>query len=813
MEPKTLCDRLLYAEDEETIVRTLKDAGYWDDETAWRPYGDLDNNYGTIGNQQSEAVAALVEKIVNAIDARLVNECLTSGDDPESPAAPNSIREAVHRYFDDAGSFDPDRSGRLANWTDSRLNSEGNFITLVATGARPDGRRRGSSGRPSLAIADAGEGQTPDGFPETFLSLHRNNKIKTRFVQGKFNMGATGALPYCSEQHNFQMILSRRNPALLGDNSSPRDREWGFTIVRRKDPSNESRSSVFQYLAPVDATNAAWGQVLSFPAEAYPIFPDRNGAYVRRSEYGSLVKLYCYRWQGTASSIIMPGDGGGLIRRIEIALAEPALPVKLFENRDYTANENFRAVRGILTDLERNPTDLEAGFPFSADLSVGSHQVRVRVFAFKPGAYRSHRTSRHGVLFLYNGQLHASYPTRFFTRQSVRKNYLAEDLLVTVDCSTVDRRDFEELFMNSRDRLRSDSGLAREVERKLEEFLRQSDELGALNRTRRDAAIAEGYAEDRLQQDLLREILQNNPEISRYLLQGANLVRAGRGPRRDEVGQFEGKRFPTYFKPRRVEWGVGAGRTVRLEFETDAANSYFDRSLSPGSWSITDGHGEAWTNHWDRTGPNNGVARFSWDTGKLPPGFIRPGTSFDFNVAITDESRVEPLENAVRVNIIEPLDASGGGGNPRRNGGSEAVQPPKVIPVERHEWETHPLGSFDAKTALRIAVDDSTDAQRTAWDFYVNVDNESVHHHSRRKNEPLEAVRKAFSTATVFLALAIIRGESESNGSEARAREDRAGSSSEAVPETVDRITRHLAPVLLPVMEALGTAEGSEDLG
>ena len=813
MEPKTLCDRLLYAEDEDTMVRTLKDAGYWDDDAAWRPYGDLDNNYGTIGNQQSEAVAALVEKIVNAIDARLVNECLARGDDPESLDAPNSIREAVHRYFGDGGSFDPDRSGKLSNWTDSRLNSEGNLITVVATGSRPERRRRGSGTRPSLTVADAGEGQAPDDFPATFLSLHRNNKIRTRFVQGKFNMGATGALPYCSERYNFQLIISRRNPALLRENRHKRDREWGFTIVRRKEPSNESRSSVFQYLAPVDARDDAWGRVLSFSAESYPIFPDRNGAYVRRSEYGSLVKLYCYRWQGTSSSIIMPGDGGGLIRRIEIALAEPALPVKLFENRDYSANENFRGVRGILTDLERNPADLETGFPISADLGVGSHQVRVRVFVFNPGAYRSHRTSRHGVLFLYNGQLHASYATRFFTRQNVRKNYLAEDLLVTVDCSSIDRRDFEELFMNSRDRLRTDSNLASDVERKLEEFLRQSDELSTLNRRRREAAIAERYAEDRLQQDLLREILQSNPEIYRYLLQGANLVRAGRGPRRDEVGQFEGKRFPTHFKPRRTEWSVGAGRTVRLEFETDAENNYFDRSLSPGAWSITDGNGEAWTNHWDRTGPNNGLARFSWDTGKLPPGFIQPGTSFDFKVAITDESRVGALENAVRVNIIEPVDASGGGGNPRRNGGSEAVQPPNVIPVERHEWEMHPLGSFDEKTALRIAVDDSPDGQRTAWDFYVNVDNESVHHHSSRKNEPLDAVRKAFSTATVFLALAIIRGETEANGTAARARDRRDSTSPETVPEIVDRITRHLAPVLLPVIEALGTAESADDSG
>ena len=403
MEPKTLCDRLLYAEYEETIVRTLEDAGYWDDDSAWRPYGDLENNYGTIGNQQSEAVAALVEKIVNAIDARLTDACLMAGDDLESPDAPNSIREAVHRYFGGGGSFDPDRSGRLSNWTNAQR------------GAR--------SARPSLTIADGGEGQTPDDFPDTFLSLHRNNKIRTRFVQGKFNMGATGALPYCSEKHNFQLIISRRNPALLTDQPFARDQEWGFTVVRRRDPSTESRSSLFQYLAPRQQSDDVRGKVLSFAAPSYPIFPDRNGAYVRHAEYGSLIKLYGYRWQGTSSSIVMPGDGGGLFRRVEIVLAEPALPVKLYEDRGYTANENFRGVRGILTDLERSPRDLEDGFPISADLGIGSrqaggrsHQVRVRAFVSTPGTFRSHRTARHGVLFLYNGQLHASYSTRFFSR-------------------------------------------------------------------------------------------------------------------------------------------------------------------------------------------------------------------------------------------------------------------------------------------------------------------------------------------------------------------------------------------------------------
>ena len=134
---ETLCSKLLRSDSEPDVVGILTEAGYWDDPSSWRPYGDLSNNYGTIGNQQSEAVAALVEKIVNAIDARLTNECLVRGENPESPSAPQSIRESVHRYFGAGGQFDPDRSGRLSNWTDANLNTQGDFITVTATGHRP----------------------------------------------------------------------------------------------------------------------------------------------------------------------------------------------------------------------------------------------------------------------------------------------------------------------------------------------------------------------------------------------------------------------------------------------------------------------------------------------------------------------------------------------------------------------------------------------------------------------------------------------------------------------------------------------------
>lgn len=66
----------------------------------WRLVGDREGNFATIGAQQSRSEAALVEKIVNSVDARLMNECLVRGIDPTSAVAPPSIRHAVSRFFE-----------------------------------------------------------------------------------------------------------------------------------------------------------------------------------------------------------------------------------------------------------------------------------------------------------------------------------------------------------------------------------------------------------------------------------------------------------------------------------------------------------------------------------------------------------------------------------------------------------------------------------------------------------------------------------------------------------------------------------------
>lgn len=393
MTAEALALALMKADSEEEVVALLQAAGYWEDSDLWRYLGDTENNFGSIGNQQSEAVAALIEKLINGVDARLLNACLERDIDPTSPEAPQSIRRAVADFFEDHPGPLPADFGSIAIWPDAMATREADQLTLTATGFGP----KAGSGLPCLSIADSGEGQTPDDFPSTFLSLQKSNKLRVQFVQGKFNMGATGeALQFCSPQHRLQLIVSRRNPRLLA-NPSDRDLEWGFTIVRREPPSHGTRSSVFTYLAPFDVKQGRDGGVLSFAAEAVPIFPraDKDGraAYARTSPHGSLVKLFEYHLDGTKSNIVR--SGGGLLQRVDFGMPELALPIRLYECRDaYKGHAGSFAtnVLGVVARLDRDRHDnLEEGFPIGHVLRLEGREVRVRAYALKASAreYRS----------------------------------------------------------------------------------------------------------------------------------------------------------------------------------------------------------------------------------------------------------------------------------------------------------------------------------------------------------------------------------------------------------------------------------------
>ena len=201
---------LLLADSEDSVVETLRSAGLWDDRRLWRLYGDKEGNFAQAGNQQSLPEAALVEKIVNCCDARLMSECLLRRIDPESDQAPNTVRDAVAMFFENRRAKD-DEAGTLVNWSKAERTEQSRQITIAATGDRPTRGHR--TRKMCLTIADLGEGQSPKRLPDTILSLNAKNKQRIRFVQGKFNMGGSGALRFCGEL-GLQLVISRRHPEL-----------------------------------------------------------------------------------------------------------------------------------------------------------------------------------------------------------------------------------------------------------------------------------------------------------------------------------------------------------------------------------------------------------------------------------------------------------------------------------------------------------------------------------------------------------------------------------------------------------------------
>lgn len=155
-----LCHDLLVAETEEQVIEALKAYGLWERRDVWRPYGDISNNRGVVSNQQSSPVAALVEKLVNSIDALLTSECRRKKIDPTSPQAPSTMQAAVEELFGVKG-------GRIHTLDAHARTSIAEKIQLIASGSKSE---------PNYLIIDDGEGQNPSDFPNTFLSLLRENR-------------------------------------------------------------------------------------------------------------------------------------------------------------------------------------------------------------------------------------------------------------------------------------------------------------------------------------------------------------------------------------------------------------------------------------------------------------------------------------------------------------------------------------------------------------------------------------------------------------------------------------------------------------
>jgi hypothetical protein len=809
-----LCLALMHADTEGAVIELLDAHGYWSDPAAWRFIGDTDSNFNTIGNQQSDPVAALAEKFVNSIDSRLTNACLEANVDPKGYDAPQTMREAVARFFENAPNPKADHVGRMADWGDAKIREEARLLTLAATGERKH--------KPCLTIADVGEGQTPDGVPITFMSLDKRNKVDIHFVQGKFNMGGTGALYSCG-QKKIQLLVTRRNPELLRDGASVRDGQWSFTVTRLE--SIGGRTPVFTYLAPVSVGAGRDGGVLAFTADSMPILPEASkterGAYVRHAAHGALIKLYEYD-VNQRSNLVFTRQG--LRQKLETRLPELALPVGIFECRPFQGAEGqsfFTPARGTATRLDQEKNEDQLEFPPIGDLlNLNGCDIVMKVYAFKrkPGqkardGFLADYAQGGGVLYVVNGQTHAQAGSDFFRRTNVGLDYLRNDLLVVVDCSGVDEVTRADLFMNSRDRNRVTASW-KQLERMVERSLKANGTLEALAIRRREEAIRARTDDDKALVDLIGAVLKASPDLAKVLLGGARLPspfpKEGTGPKRP-AKDFVGKQFPTFFhfeKHRPNEdrkRGAEVGRDLRVAFTTDARDDYFWRRSDRGSMTVT----LTWNDETTEVSAANlalrsGTARWTTD---LPDG-VRVGDVLTYDFDVTDPLRDEPFHNRLQVEIMPRNERQSGSDRRRRNkansgdgdNNSEAgLGLPEVQPVHRGDPEWDSL-EFDDASALAIRRRPGVDGGGS-YDFFYNAENDSLLRAQKARPIDADLERERFRCALVLVGLALIR---QVDGAKAATPSDERAEPID-LEALVDTATRALAPVLLPLVEVVGT--------
>lgn len=776
---KELCIDLAMAESEEAVVNILKKAGFWNDPNVWVDYDRNPNNFSTIGNQQSSPDAALVEKIINSVDAVLMRECQRRGIKPDSSQAPKSIQEALKEYF---GIYD----GKLSNIDASQRSKLAENILLVATGEKSN---------PCYSIIDFGEGQTPKRIPDTFLSLNKKNKLNVPFVQGKFNMGGTGALQFCSRQHNLQLIISKRDPEIAKNENDETKNKWGFTIIRRDNPREGMRSSSFRYLAPN-------GEILMFDSEYLPLLPgEYPEPYAERFDYGTFIKLYEYQLPGGLKTIVK----FDLYYRLSLLLPNIALPIIMYERRKgYRADSYHIVMSGLGVRLDEDKSEnLEPNFPSSSEMKIKGQEMKILVYAFKKDK-REKYTRNEGIVFIVNGQAHAFLPQTFFDRKSVGMSYLADSILVIVDCSKFERRIQEDLFMNSRDRLR-DTPIRYEIERQLEDLIRNHDGLRALREQRRREEIEDKLKDSKPLAEILENIIKKSPSLSKLFQEGGRIHNPFKSKDVKTKTEFKGKRFPTYFKlskeyPEDKPKNAPINRRFRVQFETDAENEYFNRDREPGQFSISFNHHtikDFSLNLW------NGLATL---TVTLPEN-VEIGNILHFKTETTDNSRVEPFYNEFYVKVAEPEKPSTGGQGKRKLPPGEEAEGTRKLPSGLSIPKMRELTKKDENWSRHFKEDEDAlavkDTGEGSYDFYINMDNVFLRTEIKgnTKIDP-RLLEARFKYGMVLLGISLLEHFEKKTENETEIQKNGL-----SVYDEIFSISRAISPILLPMIASLGDLE------
>lgn len=680
---KKLFLEMFNAENAEELNKIITSDKNFKNPNNWRPYGEGNkNNFATFENQQSEAIPALVEKITNSIDALLLKRCRIKGIDPKSKSAPLTMSQAVEMFYGI-------KNGDFSEVTEKDKRGIASDIQLIATGDKQS---------PNILSYDNGEGQHPDDFPDTFLSLLKGNKTNIPFVQGKYNMGSTGAVVFCRE-YRYQLIGSRRPPELLPKGKND---EFGFTIVRRHPLSEEEedsfRSSWYEYFT-VD------GKIPHFKVVTLDL-----GLWERDFISGSIVKLYSYDLpRGSRSDIRLD-----LWRDLNQFLYHPALPILLYEKRFKGGHSETKLMQGNKTRLLIHDREKKE---ITIPLSISGHNfgsVGLEITVFKHDTKQTEFIKDKAVIFTLNGQVHGSEQRRFIS-QELGFSMLRDSMLIQVDCTNIKTSFRQDLFMASRDRLKGSEKKQNLID-KIINALKSNEILKEINQKRRSFLLRES-SEDKdliktaianlsIDKDLLNLLKKTGDlDFLRKYAQKSDSDKEKADRIRDFKSDYTSKRFPSIFKIELKD--DNSGRKIKsiplngkgiIKFETDVEDEYLFRPKDKGEFEIqilgikrneTSGGTEKGIpkkveDNFEVTkeGPTNHSIKVTFE----PKADISVGDEIELNARLSSPNG--DLQSIFWIKIIEPHKETENAKQPPKE---EPPSLPKPIKVFEHATEENPI--------------------------------------------------------------------------------------------------------------------------
>ncbi len=601
------------------------------------------------------------------------------------------MSDAVDKYFN------PD----YKNWyLQSIRKQQAESIQILAHGSRKT---------PCITIYDDGEGQHPDNFEKTFLSLLRGNKNEIHFVQGKYSMGGTGAIVFCGKQR-YQLIGSRHYDR-IGN--------FGFTLIRKhpltKYEKKTRKSTWYEYLKIDD-------RIPRFPITELDI-----GLSGRKFTTGTIIKLDDYN--------LPVGSRGALPQEVKRAinqfLFEPALPIYLKDTPErYPHNKNLE---GDCFGLKRRLEDDESKYVEEHFTDV-VHQhdigkIKVTCYVLKTKVEgRSVKETKDiisreffydnmSVLFSLNGQVHGALTSQFITR-TLKMPYLKNYLLIHVDCTHLYFDYRQELFMASRDRLKG-SDETNDLRKRVAELLKKG-RLTEIHKDRQNAISVEGGDA----KDMLKAFSKNLPfhkDLMRMLNQTFKIEPLDKTKKNNQKKRektkpkkkkepFNPKRYPSFFalSTGKVDkfHTIPEGGEKIIQFTTDVEDNFFDRSDDPGELKVS-------ILHYNRNkSGGNDAPGIVWQPDKLldihksspSDGTIRIGFGSTKELRVGDEIEIdatlngpEEFETCFWLKVVERQFKPKEVKTPVKE-----EEPPIGLPQYEQVYETPPTDSPDATTWERL---------------------------------------------------------------------------------------------------------------